>query len=50
MDGALHRELCRKDVTLTPLLEEYKAAHSQGLQYSRFCERYTGPGCRLSTQ
>ena len=36
----VHRELRRKDVTLALLWEEYKAAHPQGLQYSRFCERY----------
>ena len=36
----VHRELPRKDVTLALLWEEYKAAHPQGLPYSRFCERY----------
>ena len=36
----VHRELRGKDVTLALLWEEYKAAHPQGLQYSRFCERY----------
>lgn len=36
----VHRELRRKDVTLALLWEEYKAVHPQGLQYSRFCERY----------
>ena len=36
----VHRELRLKDVTLALLWEEYKAAHPQGLQYSRFCERY----------
>ena len=36
----VHRELRRKDVTLALLWEEYKAAHPEGLQYSRFCERY----------
>lgn len=37
---SIHRELRRKGVTLTLLWHEYKAAHPQGLQYSRFCERY----------
>ncbi|MBD3337327.1 MAG: IS21 family transposase [Candidatus Eisenbacteria bacterium] len=40
-DGAyLHRELRRKGVTLALLWEEYKAAHPEGYQYSRFCELY----------
>ena len=36
----VHRELRRKGVTLTLLWHEYKSAHPQGLQYSRFCDRY----------
>ena len=36
----VHRELRRKGVTLALLWEEYKAAHPQGLQYSRFCAQY----------
>ena len=38
----MHRELARKGVTLALLWEEYKSAHPEGLQYSRFCERYRG--------
>ena len=36
----VHQELRRKGVTLRLLWEEYKAVHPDGLQYSRFCERY----------
>lgn len=36
----IHKELRRKGVTLLLLWVEYKAAHPDGLQYSRFCERY----------
>ncbi len=36
----VHQELRRKGVTLRLLWEEYKAVHPEGLQYSRFCERY----------
>jgi len=36
----LHEELRRKGVTLFLLWEEYKAAHPEGYEYSRFCERY----------
>jgi len=38
---AVHRELRRKNVTLSLLWEEYRAAHSDdGYGYSRFCELY----------
>ncbi|HAP32770.1 MAG TPA: IS21 family transposase, partial [Firmicutes bacterium] len=36
----IHRELKRKNVTLQTLWQEYKAAHPDGYQYSRFCELY----------
>lgn len=36
----VHRELKRKGVTLALLWQEYKAVHSEGLQYSWFCEQY----------
>ena len=37
----VHRELSRhKGVTLQLLWLEYKQAHADGYQYSRFCERY----------
>ncbi len=36
----IHRELRRKGVTLSLLWQEYKAAHPEGLQYSRFCDHY----------
>jgi len=40
-DWALvHRELCRKGVTLTLLWHEYRAAHPEGFGYSWFCEHY----------
>jgi transposase len=39
--GQLHRELRRKDVTLSLLWEEYRAAHPEdGYGYSRFCELF----------
>ena len=37
---AVHRELLRKDVTLSLLWEEYRAVHPEGYGYSRFCELY----------
>ena len=37
----VHRELRRKGVTLSLLWEEYRADHTQGYGYSRFCELYT---------
>ena len=41
--GWVHRELRRhKGVTLQLLWLEYKEAHPNGYQYSRFCERYRG--------
>lgn len=36
----LHQELRRKGVTLALLWQEYKAAHPEGYNYSRFCELY----------
>lgn len=36
----LHKEMKGRGVTLFLLWEEYKAAHPDGLQYSRFCDLY----------
>ena len=36
----LHEELKGRGVTLFLLWEEYKAAHAEGFQYSRFCDLY----------
>ncbi len=36
----VHQEIKRQGVTLALLWAEYKAAHPEGLQYSRFCEHY----------
>jgi transposase len=36
----VHRELKRKNVTLSLLWEEYRAAHAEGYGYSRFCDLY----------
>jgi transposase len=36
----IHRELRRKHVTLLLLWEEYKSQHSDGYQYSQFCQHY----------
>ena len=36
----IHAELRRKSVTLRLLWEEYRAVHSEGYGYSRFCELY----------
>lgn len=36
----LHEELKGRGVTLFVLWEEYKAAHPEGFQYSRFCDLY----------
>jgi transposase len=38
--AAIHRELRRPGVTLLLLWEEYRAAHSSGYGYSRWCELY----------
>jgi transposase len=38
--ATVHQELRRKGVTLLLLWQEYKAAHPEGLQYSRFCDLY----------
>jgi transposase len=44
----VHRELRRPGVTLMLLWEEYRAAHSDGYQYSRWCELYGDWESRLS--
>ena len=41
----LHEELKRRSVTLVLLWQEYRAAHSDGYGYSRFCDLY-GAWCR----
>ena len=47
--AAVHRELRRKNVTLSLLWEEYRAAHpDDGYGYSRFCELYRRWEGRLS--
>jgi len=38
--GMIHQELRRKGVTLALLWQEYKAAHPDGYQHSRFCQLY----------
>ena len=38
--ATIHQELARKGVTLALLWQEYQAAHPNGYQYSRFCDRY----------
>jgi transposase len=38
--SGVHQELRRKGVTLMLLWQEYKATYPEGLQYSRFCDRY----------
>jgi len=38
--ATIHQELTRKGVTLALLWQEYQAAHPDGYQYSRFCDRY----------
>lgn len=46
--AAVHAELKRRQgVTLALLWEEYKAAHPEGLQYSRFCDHYRAWAGRL---
>jgi transposase len=38
---AIHKQLCRKGVTLQLLWQEYRLAHPEnGYQYSQFCELY----------
>ena len=44
---AMHQELRRKGVTLALLWEEYKDVHSDGLQYSQYCELYRRWAARL---
>jgi transposase len=43
----VHRELCRKGVTLTLLWQEYKAASPNGYPYSWFCDQYRSWAQRL---
>ena len=43
----VHRELRRKDVTLSLLWQEYKALHPEGLQYSWFCDQYRAWAAKL---
>ncbi len=38
--AVVHQELKRKGVTLALLWQEYKLAHPDGFQYSRFCDQY----------
>lgn len=38
--AAVHQELKRKGVTLALLWQEYKLAHPDGFQCSRFCDQY----------
>jgi transposase len=38
--ATVHQELTRKGVTLALLWQEYRAAHPDGYQYSRFCDHY----------
>jgi transposase len=46
--AAVHRELRRPGVTLLLLWEEYRAIHSKGYGYSRWCELYRSWEARLS--
>lgn len=43
----VHRELRRQGVTLTLLWHEYKANHSNGFQYSWFCDQYRAWSAKL---
>jgi transposase len=45
---AIHQELRRPGVTLWLLWEEYRAIHTSGYGYSRWCELYRGWESRLS--
>jgi transposase len=38
--ATVHQELARKGVTLALRRQEYKAQHTDGYQYSRFCDLY----------
>jgi transposase len=46
--AAIHRELRRPGVTLLLLWEEYRATHTKGYGYSRWCELYRSWEARLS--
>jgi transposase len=46
--AAIHRELRRPGVTLQLLWEEYRAIHTKGYGYSRWCELYRSWEARLS--
>ena len=45
---AIHRELKRPGVTLSLLWEEYRAVHTAGYGYSRFCDLYRRWSGRLT--
>ena len=45
---AIHRELRRLGVTLSLLWEEYRGAHTEGYDYSRFCDLYRRWSRRLT--
>ena len=47
--GAIHLELRRKHVTLQLLWEEYRGAHPDGYEYSRYCDLYRCWAAKLST-
>lgn len=46
--AAVHRELRRKHVTKLLLWQEYREGTPDGLQYSRFCDRYLQWAAQLS--
>jgi transposase len=46
--GAIHLELRRKHVTLQLLWEEYRGAHPDGYEYSRYCDLYRRWAAKLS--
>jgi transposase len=45
--AAIHKELCRKGVTLNLLWIEYRQAHPTGYGYSQFCHHYRSWAKRL---
>jgi transposase len=46
--ATIHLELRRKGVTLQLLWEEYREAHQDGYQYSRFCDLYRQWAAKLN--
>ena len=46
--GAIHLELRRKHVTLQLLWEEYRGAHPDGYEYSRYCDLYRRWAAKLN--